>query len=225
MKKLSGIFPLVLLWFTNARAQAPVPVVDEPRHKVVFSNEYVRLIDVWINPGDTTLYHRHATASAIVFLSKTATGSQPLGGSPSSGQSVPGNSFFAPYQEKPITHRVWNQDTVVYHVMDIEVLKPGSPDPGPVLAGNMVRLNFDQPMVRSYTIDIPQGKSLEVPASSCAHLLIAISGESSNKPGNPAKTAPRSPKAGQYEWFAAGKPVHLENNLSGPLEYVLLELK
>ena len=37
-----------------------MPVYEEPRHKIVLLNQYVRLIDVNIPPHDTTLYHRHA---------------------------------------------------------------------------------------------------------------------------------------------------------------------
>jgi len=225
MAKSHIFLGLELLWFFSIRAQSPVPVVDEPRHKLVFSNDYIRLLDVWIKPGDTTLYHRHATASAIVFLTKTATGSQPLGGNPSGGQAVPGNSFFAPYQEKPIIHRVWNQDTVVYHVMDIELLKPGPENAPPALSGENVRLNFDQKMVRSYTLDLAKGKSFEVPSSSSAHLLIRISGDPDNSDTKLNSSAPGDTKAGSFQWFPAGKPFRLNNNHSTTQEFVLLELK
>jgi len=45
-----------------------VEVADEPRHRVVLSNEYVRAIRVSFPPGDTTLAHRHAEDSLYFFL-------------------------------------------------------------------------------------------------------------------------------------------------------------
>ena len=58
---------------------AQVPVRNEPHHKVVLENEFVRLIDVHIPSHDTTLTHIHAAPSVIVFLSKTTIGTQIVG--------------------------------------------------------------------------------------------------------------------------------------------------
>ena len=36
-----------------------VAVRDEPRHRRRFEDDHVRVYDVLIPPGDTTLYHHH----------------------------------------------------------------------------------------------------------------------------------------------------------------------
>ena len=46
---------------------AQVPVRNEPHHKVVLENDYVRLIEVHIKPHDTTLTHIHAAPSSDRF--------------------------------------------------------------------------------------------------------------------------------------------------------------
>jgi hypothetical protein len=33
--------------------QSPIPVLNEPRHHLKFENEYVRVFDVVVPPGDT----------------------------------------------------------------------------------------------------------------------------------------------------------------------------
>src|SRR5271156_4085107 len=98
-------FPVLLI--SNV-VFAQVPVREEPRHKVVLENDYVRLIEVHILPHDTTLTHIHAAPSVIVFLSKSTIGTQVVGGEPSIGAVQPGQTSYAAYDEKPITHRVWN---------------------------------------------------------------------------------------------------------------------
>ena len=60
---------LMLTAFIAYKTQAQVPVREEPHHKPVLENNYVRLLDVHLNAGDTTQYHIHATPSVIVFIS------------------------------------------------------------------------------------------------------------------------------------------------------------
>lgn len=42
-----------------AALQTGVPVTEEPRHRVVFTNGYVRVIDASLPVGDVTLFHTH----------------------------------------------------------------------------------------------------------------------------------------------------------------------
>jgi len=79
--KYTGL--VMLLSATSLRAaEIPVPVQNEPHHKVVFENDYVRVVDVQLAPGAKTLYHTHAAPSAIVELSDTTLVTQELGKAP-----------------------------------------------------------------------------------------------------------------------------------------------
>ena len=59
-----------------ARAQAPapaasttekwVPVFEEPRHHLVVDTPTLRILDIQIPPGDTTLFHMHNSAMIYV---------------------------------------------------------------------------------------------------------------------------------------------------------------
>src|ERR1700759_3188819 len=101
---------------------AQVPVIKEPHHKPVLVNNYVRLLDVHINPGDTTLYHIHAAPSVIVMISNSIIGIQKLGESPlAPGNVTAGTTSFVDYRKNPVTHRVYNSGNNIFHVMDIEL--------------------------------------------------------------------------------------------------------
>src|SRR4051812_24333475 len=103
--------PHILLFFAMltplAAADKPVAVVKEPYHRVVFENEYVRMIDVQIPVGITTLYHVHDVASVVVYLTKSTNASQTWGETGTTPrQTTPGDSRYVNYDEKPLTHRV-----------------------------------------------------------------------------------------------------------------------
>ena len=71
--KYCSLLLLLMIGYTN---WAQVPVREEPHHKPVLENDYVRLLDVHIKPGDTTLYHIHAAPSVIVHITKSTIGIQ-----------------------------------------------------------------------------------------------------------------------------------------------------
>ena len=54
--RASLLMGLVFLATTAlAQQQQPVEITSEPRHHLVFENEYVRVFDVTVAPRDTTL--------------------------------------------------------------------------------------------------------------------------------------------------------------------------
>src|SRR5436190_20723571 len=80
------LFVMILLPSLSTAAQ--VPVRDEPRHHNVFENGYVRLLDVFVSPRDTTQFHVHNIPSVFTTFTKTATGSQLISGQPSGDLST-----------------------------------------------------------------------------------------------------------------------------------------
>ena len=198
---------------------AQVPVYEEPMHKVALQNEYIRLIDVNVPPHDTTQYHKHTTPSAIVFLSKSTTGSQRLGGEVNTGGKVlPGNSVYADFAESPVSHRVWNEDTAVYHVMDIEIFPRKNAMKCDTIDDPFFKLAWEQKNVRVYNVYIEGGESVIVRKSKCPHLLILISGlvEMNNKE--------QQIKPGGFLWYPASTSFKIKNKNPTDAECVLLEL-
>src|SRR6185436_15172752 len=101
-------------------SSAQLPVRDEPRHHNVFENGSIRVLDAYIAPKDTTQYHLHNTPSVFIILANCKVSSQLLGGQPQSGANLSGSISYDS-MNTPRNHRVWNEDTVWFHVMDIEL--------------------------------------------------------------------------------------------------------
>jgi hypothetical protein len=212
----------ILLCLTVCKSlSAQVPVREEPHHKPVLENKYVRLLDVHINQGDTTLYHLHAAASVIVHISKSMIGSQVMGQPVQPPAEVlAGQTRFAPYNENPVKHRVYNGGDNIFHVMDIELVKKiPSQDSCAILKSSAVNVEttIDEKLVRVYKFDLQHQQTIMLPASSCAHLLVCISGEVTSN----AKQI----TTGQYIFFDPNTKLSVKDTQADIATCVVLELK
>jgi len=145
MSKLITIWCLLLIIPTifSSQIQAQVPVSEEPYHRPVFQNKYIRLLDVWLRPGDTTQFHIHKIPSLFVYLSNTINASQIKGEEWVKGRSAAGGLWYRSFSPDTLVHRVANVDSDIFHVNDIEILstydttnRPIKPLPFPVLFEN-----------------------------------------------------------------------------------------
>jgi quercetin dioxygenase-like cupin family protein len=111
---------------TPATAQGtesdPVPVEQEPHHHVIFENQYVRVLDVVVKPGETTLFHKHSLDNVAVILTGTALRNQIPGQDWTQRTANDGSVGFAAGTAKPYVHRISNAGSTVFHVLDIQIL-------------------------------------------------------------------------------------------------------
>src|SRR5678816_3422880 len=164
---------VLIIIFSSLLTAAQIPVRDEPRHHNVFENSYVRLLDVFLGPHDTTGFHVHNTPSVFTTFTKTATGSQLVSGQPSGDLSVAGKSWYDSLST-PRIHRVWNEDSVWFHVMDIELVAGKPRGDQPVLQDPVLKLYFTEPLANGYRLELQKGNSVNLPASSIGYLLLSI---------------------------------------------------
>lgn len=219
MKYAKHSIQFLLFFILCNAAQAQVPVIKEPHHKPVLVNDYVRLLDVHLNAGDTTQYHIHAAPSVIVMISKSVIGMQKLGEAPSvPSQVLPGQTSFIAYDKNPVTHRVYNSGDNVFHVMDIELAKQApSADSCAGLQQKNIETTINEKLVRVYKFDLNNQKSVNISKNNCAHLLICISGE--------IKVTGKTIKTGAYIFFGPETDVSISNHQNNNTTCVLLELK
>ena len=214
---------VLVTFFSSLLTAAQVPVRDEPRHHNVFENSYVRLLDVFLGPHDTTQFHVHATPSVFTTFTKTATGSQLVSGQPSGDLSVAGRSWYDSLST-PRIHRVWNEDTSWFHVMDIELVA-GKPQSNPgVLQDPLLKLYFNEPLANGYRVQLEAGKHIELPASATGYLLLSISDAVVEYKVN-AFTQHRIMKSGHYLWIEPGKSFSLGSSGNTSASFVVLQLK
>ncbi len=118
---------LTILFIHSTALSAQVQVRNEPRHKNVLENKYIRLLDVWIKPGDTSLLHIHSTPSLFLHFTNTDVCVQIKGKAWTKNRNTSGNASYTSFFNDTLIHRVSNCDTVPFHVTDIELLSSYKP--------------------------------------------------------------------------------------------------
>jgi quercetin dioxygenase-like cupin family protein len=103
---------------------ATIQVEQEPHHHVLFENQYVRVLDVQIPPGESLLFHTHSYDNLSVRISGGLIQNQMQGSDwPAATEVKPGAVVFAEASKKPYIHRVRNLGASPYHVVDVELLQ------------------------------------------------------------------------------------------------------
>ncbi|MFZ1679110.1 MAG: hypothetical protein WAT91_17645 [Saprospiraceae bacterium] len=121
MKNRISLFSILII-FGSVKLIAQVPVSQEPSHRAVFQNQYIRLLDVRLSPGDTTQFHIHATPSLFLHLSNTNVSTQIMGQEWVKDRNETGKTWYRSFAPDILVHRVTNCDTVPFHVTDLEIL-------------------------------------------------------------------------------------------------------
>jgi len=116
-----------LISITRA-ATEPVPIEQEPRHRLKFENAHVRFFDVQLEPGYQSLYHWHHNDGVFVNIASSPTISQDWGAEPvTRGERAIGEAYFIAYAAKPKAHRVANPGPGMYRVIDAEIMSSCGP--------------------------------------------------------------------------------------------------
>lgn len=203
-----------------------VPVSKEPRHHPVFENKKVRILNVLLPPGDTSLYHLHSTPSVFISLSTTKTAAQLKGSQPSPfGQSTQGNIWFenlAPPHTR--IHRVWNEDKFVFHVVDVELFTDEAPFSDKALSLSHCLLITDTPWVRVYRINLDRNDKIEIAKQNNPFVLIAINDASAEVFLNNKKVKGTA-RAGDFLWINARDKIAINNKQEKKASFALLEVK
>jgi len=202
---------------------AQVLVRNEPRHHNVFENEFARILDVYLAPGDTTMYHVHNTPSVFIVYTNTNVGSQLIGQQSQKGANITGEISYDSLKT-PRTHRVWNEDTSWFHVMDIELTSTKQKKNIAVLQNSALKLLFNKEQVIGYNLELKAASDIQLPPSEVGYLLISKSGSAIEFKINDA-VQDRVMKPSHYLWIEAGNNFSMKNleNLSANL--VLLQFK
>ena len=220
MKKYYILFLFIVQTFLSS-AQTVVPVKDEPRHHNVFENNFVRVLDVRVNPGDTTGFHKHATPSVFIVLHPVKTGSEvKIEEQKATALSPDPTITFEGFYKSPRIHRVWNEDTAQFHVMDVEILsKGGQPTAAPIQQAGFKML-FDEQPVRGYRLTLPATNTIQLQRQSPL-LIVGLTNAAQPLSVNKQSFS----KEGDYLFIPAGQAVQFSNNNQTPYSFAVLEIK
>ncbi len=202
---------------------AQVPVHEEPRHRPVFENKEIRILNVLIPPGDTTLYHIHTTPSVFITFTNTATGFQIKGEGKINSDSEAGAILVEDLSGDYIrTHRVWNRDNSAFNVMDVELLyKDSELEENPLDLPDLT-LEIDTTWVRVYRLDLPAGKNFQLEDPQQALLLVALQNASLESESN-GKSTSQEFNSGGFLNIPKKKSFSITNSGRDTAKLVLLE--
>lgn len=201
--------------------QAQVAVSKEPRHHNVFENAFVRVLDVHIPPKDTTQFHKHETPSVFIVLAPVKTGSQVIvEETRATALARDANISFEGFYTKPRIHRVWNEDTAEFHVMDIEILDKNPHNAGLPVQQKAFNLLFDEKPVRGYRLMVKDGDNFKLQAQN-PFLIAGLTNASEAVSVNEKLFS----KKGDFIFIPAGSSVQFTNNGRQPYSFAVLELK
>lgn len=204
--KTSFLLFLLFLFVNSLQAQTDaIQVSQEPRHHKVLENAWVRVLDVRIPPGDTSLMHKHSTPSVFMVLSNTQTGSEAIV-EPEKPDLSDGHVWFEGFYTTPRIHRVWNSGSIVFHVIDMEILhaNPGEIDP-PIQADGLT-VQFDEKPVRCYRMELPAQKQMQLPKRKTPVLVVGL-------------------VKGDFTFFPAGKAIRFANFSTSAHPVAIYEFK
>ncbi len=210
-----------MLFLHTLLTLAQVPVSKEPRHHNVFENAFVRVLDVHVPPGDTTQFHKHETPSVFIVLTPVKTGSEVvIEEIKSTALSKDATISFEGFYEKPRIHRVWNEDTVEFHVMDVEILNKKQHRISSPIQQNAFQLLYDEKPVRTYRLILNEGRNVLLQTES-PFLIVGLSEGLKNVRVNKKLFS----KKGDFLFIPPGHSIQFTNKDQQSSSFAILELK
>jgi hypothetical protein len=151
----------LLVVSTSAVVAAQVPLTKEPRHRVTFENTQMRIFDVNIPPGDTSLDHRHDHDIVTVSMTGgTEIRIQNTGQPWTTRAPRPlGDATVTEYAGKPGSHKVENTGKSAYQLFAVENLKAGGWTTTPAATGLATKLTTEARSFRIYDVRLAQQAS------------------------------------------------------------------
>jgi quercetin dioxygenase-like cupin family protein len=230
MKYLIRVLPYFLLVVHSVHAQEIVPACEEPRHHLVYDSDILRVLDVQIPSGDTTLYHTHDAAFFNIMISASAIDDQVPGGEWKeiiTASDIPSIktgdvSCTLEYADYPVTHRVRNAGNRLFHLIGI-VNKRKRPVNGASqdkheLPGNS---EIENRYFRQSRAAVAPGESIDLQDSNAPVVIVQVCEGKTQVSIN--KDSPRMLRApGDFAVAGPGQPFEIVNRGSSPAEYVLV---
>jgi hypothetical protein len=169
----------VLILVATGIIAAQVPLTQEPRHHVVFENAQLRILDVNIPPGDTSLDHRHDFDIATVSMTSGTNTRQQSAGQPWGPVRPPrplGNANVTEYTGTPASHRVENVGTSAYRLFAVENLRTSGWSTTPLATGLGTKLTTESRAFRIYDVRLGHESSQTSHTHAVPAIAILISG-------------------------------------------------
>ncbi len=221
INKTGLLLHIVLMYSTLTIAQ--VPVSQEPLHKPVLQNKYIRVLDVIILPGDTSQFHIHETPSLFVNLSNTKIGSQIKGEDWVEDKFVAGVAWYKSFSPEVLIHRVSNWDHLPLHVNDIEILSTYNLSAESQIKPLQFPVLFENEKAFAYQLT-RQNIKQEIIKSRGPLIAELVTGEGISFFNSKTRRS-KEIKAGQFLYIEPETSFYLNSNGASEINMIVFEIK
>jgi hypothetical protein len=194
-----------------------IAVYEEPRHRVLYQNPLVWVLEMRLPPADTTAYHYHSVPLVGIAVQGTRVLDQVPGAPP---RRIP-TPRRAPYvfenwsKTVPYTHRVINADSIPMHYVVAEWHAGYDGDVAALPNTPARRLIKEGKTARVYEIRLAAGAATEAHTHAAPGLTVLGTPGTLSDDGNPEATGGSGP--GSWSWRGASYRHVLRNEGSAEL--------
>ncbi len=189
-----------------------VNIRQEPRHRTVHRDGDIYLIDVQINPGDTTLAHTHDAAIMYTFISN---GDGPRGGPVSSNTD---------YVRENFTHRVNNPGPHLFRIIALTNYGPPISGSGDRPSGLGDDPQLENEWFRSYRIELAPGEESPSQTHRNPAVVVQVTDGLTHVSREDGITAELD-SMGDWAWREPGSSFRIRNSGDQPVTVVVNEAR
>ncbi len=176
------IFILIASVIVSAQA---VPLNKEPHHKVLLDTLLLRILDITVPPGETTLDHNHENDIATVALGSASTRTKRPGEDWGAPRIRPvGSLDIVEYTGKPQVHQVENPDKTPYHLIAVENYRTGTWPARKAITAPATTVLKETRSFAAYDVTLNAGAPQTEHAHEVPTVVILISGDITNQGSN-----------------------------------------
>jgi hypothetical protein len=191
-----------------------VPVYKESHHRVRFDNGIVRVYEVKLKGGESTLFHEHAADNIAVRVSTNTIVDQRLGEQSNVFSAKTGKVTLASTEKGPYTHRVGSIDDY-FHVVDIEINRKSRLGPNietPKRSEKHFTIVSETSRGRAYRMILKASESTETFARPANTAIVALSGGRITEvmEGKPPRFWDSEP--GNFRWVDVPEKLTIKND-------------
>ena len=217
---MTRYFIFLPIFLLSLISSAQVLVSQEPRHHNVFENSFVRVLDVRVPPGDTTQFHKHQTPSVFIVLHPVKTGSEVImEETKATALAKDATISFEGFYTTPRIHRVWNEDSSEFHVMDIEILSKKQHEIARPTQQKDFQFLFEEIPVRVYRLTLDAGKDIRI-TGKVPYLIVGLTDSVKARVDNKWFN-----KKGDFLFISPRQSIRFSNKDDLPYSFAILELK
>ncbi len=229
--KRAAALPLLLLPFLAAFAAAPeVEITAEPSHHLAVENEHVRVFQVEVAPGASTMLHRHRHDYLFVTLGDSHVVNEVADKPPVDLKLADGEAHFTPGNFAHVARNLSDRPfrNVTIELMQDEKLRtapsPWSMEGGDKeFPGGKIRVLYIRDGARVAVCDLEPGATVPSHHHDGPHLLVAVSDLDLRSDVDGMGPMPGEFKSGDVKWLPGGYTHTLTNVGKSPAKFVTVE--